>query len=169
MEAETIKCGELVLKTWEETDRLLHQAPAPAAKHNTRTLPDSLATGLRSILCNDAQVKGKTGGRFLLQRKIPRHGLRLWLLWKDLSALQPRIPVHVLRKHRGENARTHIKHKLPSFPRYWPLAWQDVNTYGTNYLHCWIFKNLSDITDGPVVKMPCFQCSGCGFNPWLGN
>ena len=22
--------------------------------------------------------------------------------------------------------------------------------------------------DGPAVKIPCFQCRGCGFDPWLG-
>lgn len=59
------------------SDRLLHQAPTSAAKHNTRTLPVSLVTGLRLILCDHAQVKGKTEGRFLFWRKIPRHGLRL--------------------------------------------------------------------------------------------
>ena len=22
---------------------------------------------------------------------------------------------------------------------------------------------------GPVAKLLCFQCRGCGFNPWSGN
>ena len=26
-----------------------------------------------------------------------------------------------------------------------------------------------DSSGGPVVKTPCFQCRGHGFNPWLGN
>ena len=26
-----------------------------------------------------------------------------------------------------------------------------------------------DIPGGPVVKTPCSQCRGHGFNPWLGN
>ena len=26
-----------------------------------------------------------------------------------------------------------------------------------------------DFPSGPVVKTPCFQCRGCGFNTWLGN
>ena len=26
-----------------------------------------------------------------------------------------------------------------------------------------------DVPRGPVVKTPCFQCRGYGFNPWLGN
>ena len=26
-----------------------------------------------------------------------------------------------------------------------------------------------DFSGGPVVKTPCFQCRGHGFNPWLGN
>ena len=26
-----------------------------------------------------------------------------------------------------------------------------------------------DSPGGPVVKTPCFQCRGCGFDPWSGN
>ena len=26
-----------------------------------------------------------------------------------------------------------------------------------------------DFPGGPVVKNPCFQCKGCGFDPWPGN
>ena len=26
-----------------------------------------------------------------------------------------------------------------------------------------------DFPSGPVVKTPCFQSRGCGFDPWLGN
>ena len=31
-------------------------------------------------------------------------------------------------------------------------------------------KNLlGNFPGGPGVKTPCFQCKGCGFDPWLGN
>ena len=26
-----------------------------------------------------------------------------------------------------------------------------------------------DLLGGPVVKISCFHCRRCGFNPWLGN
>ena len=29
--------------------------------------------------------------------------------------------------------------------------------------------NNWDFPGGPVVKTPCCQCRGCGFDPWLGN
>ena len=28
---------------------------------------------------------------------------------------------------------------------------------------------FSDFPGGPIVKTPCCQCRGSGFNPWLGN
>ena len=32
-------------------------------------------------------------------------------------------------------------------------------------------KKLStgEFPGGPVVRIWCFHCGGCGFNPWLGN
>ena len=30
-------------------------------------------------------------------------------------------------------------------------------------------KILEDFPCGPVVRTPCFQCRGCGFDPWSGN
>ena len=35
-----------------------------------------------------------------------------------------------------------------------------VNTY---------IKSKGDFPGGPVVKTPCSQCRGHGFNPWSGN
>ena len=32
-----------------------------------------------------------------------------------------------------------------------------------------IENNDRDFPGGPMVKILCFQCRGCGFNSWLGN
>ena len=32
-----------------------------------------------------------------------------------------------------------------------------------------ILINLKDFPGGPVVKTPCSQCRGPGFDPWSGN
>ena len=29
--------------------------------------------------------------------------------------------------------------------------------------------NIGNFPGGPVVKTPCFQWRGCGFDPWSGN
>ena len=31
------------------------------------------------------------------------------------------------------------------------------------------FTQSCDFPGGPVAKIPCSQCRGPGFNPWLGN
>ena len=38
------------------------------------------------------------------------------------------------------------------------------------YINQLILKgSWRDFPGGPVVKSPCFQCRGWGFDPWLGN
>ena len=32
-----------------------------------------------------------------------------------------------------------------------------------------IENNDQDFPGGPMVKILCFQCRGCGINSWLGN
>ena len=45
----------------------------------------------------------------------------------------------------------------------WHQQWQDSNA------HHYKKKPGQDFPGGPVVKTPCFQCRGCGFNLWLEN
>ena len=49
-----------------------------------------------------------------------------------------------------------------------PELW---NTAGENIKWCSHFGKLfsRDFPGGAVVKTPCSQCRGPGFNPWSGN
>jgi len=37
------------------------------------------------------------------------------------------------------------------------------------HLHAHTEKRTGDFSGGPVVNASCFQCRGCGFDPWWRN
>ena len=52
-------------------------------------------------------------------------------------------------------------------PHFMSIIWESLSSW-THTTILWR-SSLGGFPGGPVVKTPCFHCSGCGFDPWSEN
>ena len=73
-----------------------------------------------------------------------------------LNGVSKRGPVHPRTESPRAGSWLEMKYTDP-VPDTWYQSHQTRDLY------------FDKLAGGPVVKTLCLHCSGCGFDPWLGN